>query len=717
MNRRGRPQKAIYVNPYRPATLVEFACRVAISSRYETLGAFARECDWTRRNISATLAALDRADVAAVESTVNAAGVELRPGWGYRKAFFLVGLYDSLVFPPPVPGHSLEGDPPSRYLFELANSGIARSKPEILDRGRALRTFMNELRSVDQLRQPAYRGAPPIDAQSGQSKGDVVRDVVRDLCVIAVQPTGLGGYEATRMVAETGVYALRAVRQMLLAGSPASWRLIRVVTTCLRSARHWDKYTDLDHPRNPAQVRREAIELLLEIDDRNPPNEYPARSLWEEAIGMCPLDLEPEVERSLRDRLRRRAIEGHTAWGAAGHDETVLPVRERTVAAWTYVTRVARAAGWEPEQLRSLGTLPEPVLSELREFAAKLKEASDDRGLEYAALFIENSLGDVFWPWPPEAGEPNLTRARQGFVNGSNPDNASLEPANDEFWHKTDEAKIVLEALRSELPHDLDGNVVRPGLYALCYAALLTIDGVIRRESLVTIDTAGLNAQAARVFRVVIERARSSNHRRFRWLIETAAFALGRMYDTASIHVLNNLAGDRYVDDSIRIAAFHALADMADSVREKDHIESGSNAAREVVDTALRALDTEPGDTEPHKFRARAALYLIGMYRIDDDDYLDRLRRLRDDDERFVGPGGLSTRALAQWAIDRVVLRRMAEECWNSSVHHRPSVDPDAVAHQQRSPASRLRRVADPYESLRVLDHDAVPEWTLDLGL
>jgi hypothetical protein len=102
------------------------------------------------------------------------------------------------------------------------------------------------------------------------------------------------------------------------------------------------------------------------------------------------------------------------------------------------------------------------------------------------------------------------------------------------------------------------------------------------------------------------------------------------------------------------------------------------------------------------------------MYRIDNDEFVDRLRDIRDRDPRYRAERERTTRALAQWAIDRVLLHRMAEVAWVRKVHDNPLVAPHDVEHQQRQPASRLRRVADPYESLRVLPDVEVPEWTLD---
>lgn len=704
-----RPQ-ARYVNSYQPSTLVGFVSRAAVLARFASYSDFVNRHDGPWKSVGGFHSQIDSANrelIEKVETWVNAAprrvsgpssegAPEGKPHW------CLLAFYDSTAElrstdldgsgdSDRVHAEHTEGELPGRYFLELLNGGPARSKPEVLVRGMAMRSFLLESAGLADGPAPGlrYRGAAPLPILEGQQAGSALGEAVRDLTIVACAPPTSGGMEATRLLAEAGTLAIAEVRRHLLAGSPISWRLMRVVTECLRRRNTWT--TQQGPLREPAAIEHAANDLLREIHEQNPPCIYRARSLWEEAAGRMPKSGARYAW--ISDALQVRAAEGRTA--LAGY-ESPLPVRERLTAAWVYVWRAARADGWRPQSGRPFrDSLERGTQSEIESFVARLREPEEhptmngqrrDRGLLYAADFIEHVVtDDVFW-YPYDSNEAlSKTPRRPG-----------------KWWTSEEnvEARIVESAITRVQGQRRLNDFLKPTLGSLAAQACLTIDGISRRECLTTLQYAGLEAAAADVFYEVIASARrsASDPNEYRWLIETSTFALGWMtLPSVTLEILLDLAQDQTLDDSIRMTALMAIGDMAEQLRSSaTQIQATRTVTRQIIE-AIPDLARARSDTNEifeEKLLLRSAVYVLAMLRQPDD--LDILRMVATS-ERFEEN---TTPALAQWGLDRIFVRLAVNEAWKGRGPAGDVLVHTDELHHLEHPLGTLRRLIDPLASL-----------------
>lgn len=672
MTVRGVKQLPRMVNPYVPATLVAFALRSAIdATTYPSLRQFVT--GMSDRDVKTTgglNSKIDRADRRFVQVVQDAVNKHLADD---VQPFRLTALYDAVA--PPHAADELdsfhtEGELPAHYFAELSNAGVARSRPEAIVRGMAARAFL--LDEPADLNMFAYDGDPPLDGLARRTYSDILDMVIDDLLITACAPPTSGGLEATRLLGDGGTLTIARVRPHVEKGSPVSWRLLRVVTECIRRARQWEGEDSgksrkrRSEFRRPERVYDEANRLLRTLHEQNPPCAYRARSLWEEAVSRLP-KRGREYE-WIGEALYRRAVHGRTgrAEGVPGRpDESLLPVRERMTAAWALLWRTARAAGWRPATLTSpIEYLDDDGRVRLLELATALRdsrivdpseERSDwdnpDRGIAYAGEFIERILqGMPYWVVHGE----NEAAQRSSSAIGSWQPAPNTDPSPEE--------QLVRECLDEEAASSTLSAHLRPGFESLAQQALLTIDGVARRECLTTLLYAQLADSAARVFRAVVQRARAHPGRSgIRWLVEHSTFALGWMSRVEDVGFLSDLAVDGKLQPSIRMTAMMAMSDVIDGKRNDLAAAQARGAFEATVHEIGGAFASDRSNQDPREFKLllRTALYGLAMLRMPDDAGKESTLSKICAAAPFEPED--TTRAVAQWGLDRIRMRALAD--------------------------------------------------------
>jgi hypothetical protein len=625
----GVKQSARYVNPYRPETLIGFALRRAIDAHPDgSLRGFGRALPNKIDSPGGLNSKIDNADRAFVELVTSTVNRKVHPDMQFR----LTALYDAVATNragDEADRFHTEGELPSHYFTELANAGSARSKPEALVRGMAARAFL--LTEPQHLNQSAYGGSPSLDSLNGTLIDHVLEGMVRDLVIVAGAPPNGGGMEATRLLAEAGTLSLKVVGEHLRAGSPLSWRLLRVVTECIRRAGDWatqDLKTGAAlrcEYRRSWQVYNDANRLLKALHESNPPCLYRARSLWEEAVSQLPKS-GSEYD-WINEALRDRALHGET--GKAGV-ETPLPVRERVTAAWAYFWRIARNANWAPSKLQH----PTLHLSEedqtlLRDFAHRLTLPDDEfrkawtGGAEGIEPNEEGTLGaEVLAPSPRDRGLRYAGEFLLRILDGGSfwialPDNERHRAGDPPPSPVNRETTLVVKALEDTDLARIPENFRDP-FKALVAQSLLTIDGVSRRECLTTLLYVRFDGEAAAVFEKVIRRASQEDPIEFRWLVEIATFGLGWMARRSDVDNLLDIAASD-MDESVRMTALMALADMPDEIRGQRELEGRLRDTLihiiEKVDDDVFATAPRGSEATRYKVLLRSALYALAMLR------------------------------------------------------------------------------------------------------
>ena len=700
------------MSSYRPETLVSFVTHeAALATHQRKFVEFvtanrSRLPKQTEGGVHSVMDRPTRAMVRHFEVLINAAATRTGlPPWR------LVALFDS-VMPPdartPIRRRSgdvtneataeqtvgvyVEVDPelPGDFMVEGYAAGPSRSKPEVNLRGAAMRSYLNGRGGADLAALAFPTGEAPVAPLEGATIRSVIEATVSDLLIVACEPAGSGGLEATRLAAEAGTVAIEHVRRHFEAKSPMAWRLLRVVSECLRRQGRWDSEGSV--VRDGAEVRRAAFQLLRYIDDANPPGVYRARSLFEEAVGLFPKD-NPDFNNWALPMLRRRAVDGKSGSGEA---ESVLPVRERVMAAWTYTWRLAKRPQphpsrpdekffWEASTLQPLGqALDDDARGMVDDLARQLQTGDTDRGLVYAGEFLQAALESRHFWVPHPVNDQKMLKE---------------EPLLHRFWGECPEAQIVFDAVRVETEHQGYEPFLLNSLAALSRQACLTIDGVSRRECLTTMQYARRGPDAARIFTRIIETTDST---RYRWLAEVATFCLGWVTDPSNVAATRTLLAvseRRDLDASIRMTALMALGDIADRLR---HAETADRAVEVATTIAQDALASYPAHSNPHnaqeKVLLRAALYALGMLRHSAELTVPVLQEVVDLGIEFFGEP--ATPGLAQWGLDRFAVRTLGGLVLQGS---EPTESLRRSVEHQGPAVFHGRRLVDPLASLAVV--------------
>ncbi len=633
----------------RPDSLVNFVVKTAVLGTfrsYETLGELSPEFEPERRY--RRFKKMDRDTVALVQELCWNAGARLH----------LVRYYDDV--------REMRQEPtsdrlPSIRFKELTDAGVARSKPEVLVRAAAMKSYLDSGGKLE-----GSFSAEEVPACVPHGVRARAEEVVRDLLAIVSLPYKQGAPEATQLAAATGEVALTQVRLEALAtdaASPLWWRTLRVLTECIRLAgREGGPWS----PTERLEVAGKAEELLHDVHTQDPSNMYRARSLWLEAATVSPKDWNRWLVPAILQRARNERLRPDSAEPGPGP----TPVRERMyacVAAWQ------RAA--LEESPRHQQRMPRAI-STTNEWANKLQRLAvdlskeDETGLQYAGAFLDHLL---------KGGDPLLPR---DFVST---DRGQIVFANlDGFWQGRGEVAAVRAALGSDATGDqlrlLHTASVAGTLYLVAQACL-AVDGVLRRICLESLVTAGVQDVAASLFQLIRERC--DGDPKLRWLDEHACFSMGFVSSKKSVRWLLEAAGlDPRAQHSPtprqgrarRLTAIMALGDLVPDLSRNESRDLELRAR--IHDAMHRCLERRGDETIPER---RAAVYTLAMLRPYGDIERRRgdvtaatLTRLLSPDEQ----ADAVIARLAQWGLDRIGRRQLVHDACASNEGPRRLVSP-----------------------------------------
>jgi len=263
---------------------------------------------------------------------------------------------------------------PAAWFKDLCRAEFPRNSAEAFVRGEALASLL-----ANSTRQEAIEILGALDVRPW---ADYTIDV---LIAIACGPPRRGR-RAIQVSARVGPYALPAIADHIR-HSPVGYRAVRVLGQILRMYDDIDDGPVLDDAEiavssDPDEVTRNNVRraradigrLLYDLDIDPPPDPYPARSFWVEAMRYA-----PQSWHWANERLEARAR------------NSSRPVRERMYALDVLQRRA-----------------PSDVLNAV---AGVFAESGQDEGLKYAAAMIWNPPdkdGGREWPW--------ITRPEPGMV-------------------------------------------------------------------------------------------------------------------------------------------------------------------------------------------------------------------------------------------------------------------------------------------------------------
>lgn len=659
------PSQVAVPDASRPDTLVNYVVRTAVLDTfgsYDALASFSAELDPERRYRRFTK--FDRDTVALVQEIC----------WNADAYVHLVRYHDDVHGGVRPEGPTSDRLPSIRFK-ELTDAGIARSKPEVLVRAAAMKSYIDSGAKLD-----GTFLSEEIPACVPASVRARAEQLVADLLAIVSLPYKQGAPEATELAAATGEVALTQVRLEVLttdAASPLWWRTIRVLTECLRLAARekggpWSGQHRLE-------IARKAEDLLRDLHTHDPSNMYRARSLWLEAATVAPSGwnhwLVPAIlQRARNQQLRRTAEPG----------PGLAPVRERMyacVAAWQRAALEERPlhGGRSPQGIPTSNVWGK----KLRVLSADLLK-EEETGLQYAGGFLHHLL---------EGGDPLLPQLFVSVENG-HVKFADLEG----FWQGGEEVAAVRAALLSDGANEqirlLHKACVAATVYLVAQACL-AVDGVLRRLCLESLVAAGVQDVAASLFYLI--RQRCVGDRKLRWLDEHACFSMGFVSSKKSVSWLLEAAGlDGQAQEltahgrATRLTAIMALGDL---IPELSRTDGGDRELRARIHDAMhRCLGRHGEEAVPER---RAAVYTLAMLR----PYGDLERRQREVTEAVLRgllvpgdrPDPVIAR-LAQWGLDRMERRQL--------VHDAPATNEGP------------RRLVSPLESAHRL-LEAEPQWRL----
>jgi hypothetical protein len=649
-----------------PGTLVTYVAKTAVLGTFGSYDALASRSaefqDPERRYRKFTR--LDRDTVALLQEIC----------WNAGAYVHLVRYYDDVHGGLRPEGPTSDRLPSIRFK-ELTDAGIARSKPEVLVRAAAMKSYIDSGATLDGTF--LSEEVPACVPASVRARAE---QLVRDLLAIVSLPYKQGAPEATELAAATGDVALTQVRLEVLAtdaASPLWWRTIRVLTECIRLAgrKEGGPWSEQDR----LEVARKAEELLRDLHTHDPSNMYRARSLWLEAATVAPKGwnhwLVPAILQRARNQQLRRAAEPGLG---------LAPVRERMyacVAAWQ---RAALEESPAHGGRRAQKIPPSNAWGkELRELSADLLK-EDETGLQYAGAFLDHLL---------DGGDPLLPRhfvsVEDGHVKFSD-----LEG----FWHGREEVAAVRAALVSDGAAEQTRLLHKACLAAtvhLVAQACLAADGVLRRLCLESLVAAGVQDVAASLFHLI--RQRCVGDRKLRWLDEHACFSMGFVSSKKAVSWLLEAAGlDGQAQGvptaqgrATRLTAIMALGDLVPELSRTDG--SDRELRARIHDAMHRCLGRHGDDAVPER---RAAVYTLAMLR----PYGDVEQRQREVTEAVLQQLLIpEERAdpviarLAQWGLDRIERRQLVHDAPVTNEGPRRLVSPLESAHRLLEAEPRWR--------------------------
>lgn len=646
-----RPPTQIEVpDASKPRSLVNYVVKTAVLGTFRSFGALSRlspEFEDHRRRYR-KFQNFDRGTVALVQELCWNAGAPLH----------LVRYHDDVHGGGRPEGPTGDRLPSSRFR-ELTDAGIARSKPEVLVRAAAMKSYLDSGGRLEG--SFASEEVPACVPMGVRARAE---ETVRDLLAIASLPYKQGAPEAIQLAAAAGEVALTQVRLEALgsdAASPLWGRTTRVLTECIRLAgRDGGPWS----PEDRLEITAKAEELLRDIHTHDPSNLYRARSLWLEAATVAPKDWNDWLVPAILQRARNQWLREPAEPGPGP-----TPVRERMyacVAAWQ------RAA--LNERKGHQGRTRQPI-SASNKWSTELQLLSkhllkeDETGLQYAAAFLHHLL---------EGGDPLLPRhfvsVDQGQVGFTD-----LEG----FWAGRGEVAAVRAALVSDAANGqirlLHEACVAATLYLVAQACL-AVDGVLRRVCLESLVTAGVQDVAASLFQLIRERC--VGDAKLRWLDEHACFSMGFVSSKKSVRwLLEAAALDGRAQGAptpkgraTRLTAIMALGDLVPELSRTDS--SDRELRGRIHDAMHRCLERRGDEALPEQ---RAAVYTLAMLR----PYEDVERRQRDVTQeklkQLVSPDDQRDPViarLAQWGLDRIDRRQCVHNASASEEGPRRLVSP-----------------------------------------
>ncbi len=630
-----RPPASVAVpDASRPASLVNYVVRTAVLGTfrsYDPLARLSSEFEDPKRRYR-RFENLNRETIALLEGLC----------WNAGSHVHLVRYYDDAHGGYRPDGPTSDRLPSIRFR-ELTDAGVARSKPEVLVRAAAMKSYLDSGGTLE-----GSFASDEIPACVPPGVRARAEEVVRDLLAIVSLPYTQGAPEATGLAAATGEVALTQVRLEALsrdAPSPLWWRTLRVLTECIRLAGRkggqWSNEARLD-------VASKAAELLYDLHTQDPSNMYRARSLWLEAATVAPKEWNERLVPAIMQRARNLRLRGSPSDLSPGS----TPTRERMyacVAAWQRAALNERGA--------HLGRTAQTI-SASNEWAPQLRQLATDltkeeeTGLQYAGAFLRHLIA---------GGDPLLPRQ---FVVAER--RRLVFHDLDGFWRGRIEVRAVRGALSSDRAQEqallLHEACVASTLFLVAQACL-AVDGVLRRACLESLVTAGVQDVAANLFQLI--RLRCLGNVKLRWLDEHACFSMGFVASKKSVGWLLEAAelgqqlGDREPDPQGRSRRLTAIMALGDLVPELSRTESGEGELRERIHDAMhRCLERHDDQALPER---RAAVYTLAMMRPHGTaegrqraTTEARLKELLLPDESY---DPVSAR-LAQWGLDRISRRQ-----------------------------------------------------------
>jgi hypothetical protein len=383
---------------------------------------------------------------------------------------------------------------PAGWFTSLVGAGVPRTETEVLIRGAGLVALGDLARTADEREELLL------------AVSEEVQTTVTRLLDLAVFPER--ERRAHHLLARIGSPALSATEKYIWQ-SPLGFRAVRVLGRMLFLRRE-----RADQYKTDPSVTERIENMLLRMADpeRLPPDPYPARSFWVEALRYAPQS-PPNgtwewVPKYLEDRAR---------------DES-RPVRERVYAAFVLFHRGHRT---EDSTASALADATVSRIADGFEREGNRRQHREE-GLLYGAATLRELV-------------------RNGSIIGGPEDR--------------DEPAIVKAAVAKITEADVPVSVVGATRYLVC-EALTTIDGTRRRRACDTLRTAGVASEAVKALDLVLRDKGSP-----RWLQEHAAFITGYLRVPQGIATLMAAAAEPRQEDAKGTVTHAALWGLGDLLR------------------------------------------------------------------------------------------------------------------------------------------------------
>jgi hypothetical protein len=597
-----------------------------------------------------------------------------------------------------------EGSLEPKWFAELLAAGPARSKPEILLRGRALVAQFREVadtwsqfrnRPMSPLRRTGPHGElPPTTFEKGAN------EVIRDLFVLMALPPGKGSYEAVRFLAAIAPASLPLIRDEM-GTHPMAWRLVRTITLCLQRSYPTSAMSSainapevLAWGESSNQAIADALETLRTVMTNEPRNIYRSRSLAIEAARFA-----PRIGVSwLDDELEHRATCNRFKLVPPG-ESGAIPTRERQYAGYVLWLRLSG------QQLQELESLPSDHPSRKRLLNVIDQMCADgDAGVRWAGMTIQLLIEGIdVSDNIPSRNEENLTAGQR----------RALGRWQKMYGENADSPLSIVEAALDspQARHIVSRNRLKRQTAVefrnLIAQAATTCDGTTRRNILDALTAGAVQDEAAQLFELIARAARASGSPNQGFMVEQCLFcasytgssakALAYLCSEAGLAVTESttMLGEvtarpdseprspHFAENkNIRVAAVMGIGDLATKLENDSYLRTRTSVARALVDrleqlandgdTTTLAVALKPGGS---KFQflsqmgseVRALTYALTMLRDTDDRAVQALTDIAEGRKFLNNASSLrdfTAAQIAQWGVNRSVARDEAGPDW-----------------------------------------------------